>query len=196
MTASELNPQTMLQHLFMSCRKMQLHLTAYSAATATREMVSDDDVPDEDCYEYEKDRAMTDEMLLISKELVERIEQHRATYYPGLPAFEQLTVNTTPDWEGGTPRLHNNNEMIHWNLIGYHIGMSYAETLTADTPAGADAQKLVEMVDMLVELNREHGEECVRYGDIDGATCYIAVKGMDEINPIYTDLLNERESRN
>ena len=110
MSATELTPETMLQHLFMSCRKMQLHLTAYSAATATREMVSDDDVPDEDCYEYEKDRSMTDEMLLISKELVERLEQHRATYYPGLPAFEQLTVNTTPDWEGGTPRLHNNNE--------------------------------------------------------------------------------------
>ena len=188
-------PATMLQHLFTSCRKMHLHLTAYSEATAKPEQVTKDDVPDYEYYEFEQDRAMTDEMLRMSKELLEHLEQHRTAYYPGSPAFEQPTVSTTPDWERGTLRLHNAGEAALWVIAAMQVSLAYAETLPTDAPAHADARKLADEVDELVGTIDEHGNEYTLSRGTHPATWFEADASLDEMHPIYTELSTERANR-
>ncbi len=188
-------PSTMLQHLFTSCRKMHLHLTAYSEATTKPEQVTKDDVPDYEYYEFEQDRAMTDEMLRMSKELLEHLEQHRSTYYPDQPAFEQPTVSTTPDWERGTPRLHNAGEAALWVIAALQISQAYHETLPSDTQTAVDAGQLAEEVENLLGTIDEHGNEYTLSRGTHPATWFEADALLDEMHPIYTELSTKRANR-
>ena len=189
-------PATILQHLCTSVRKTQFHLIAYSAATATPEQVTKDDVPDYEYYEFEQDRAMTDEMLRMSQELLDHLEQHRSSYYPSQPAFEQPTVSTTPDWERGTLRLHNAGEAALWVIAAHQISLAYAETLPTDNPAHADAQKLAEEVENLLGTIDEHGNEHTLSRGTHPATWFEADALLDEMHPAYTELSTERANRN
>ncbi len=186
-------PSTMLRHLFTSCRKMHLHLTAYSEATAKPELVSKDDVPDYEYYDFAADRAATDEMLRMSKELLDHLEQHRSSYYSSQPAFEQPTVNTS--YEGISPRLHNAGEAALWVIAAHQISLTYAETLPTDNPAHADAQKLAEEVDNLLGTMDEHGNEHTLSRGTHPATWFEADASLDEMHPIYTELSTERANR-
>ncbi len=183
----------MLRHLYTSCRKTQLHLIAYSAATATPQQVTENDVPDYEYYEFEQDRAMTDEMLRMSQELLDHLEQHRSSYYPSQPAFEQPTVNTS--YEGISPRLHNAGEAALWVIAAHQISLTYAETLPTDNPAHADAQKLAEEVDNLLGTIDEHGNEYTLSRGTHPATWFEADACLDKMHPIYTELSTERANR-
>ncbi len=126
----------MLQHLFTSCRKMHLHLIAYSAATSTPQQVTENDVPDYEYYEFEQDRAMTDEMLRMSKELLEHLEQHRSTYYPDQPATpaairstEQVAVSDLRT--KARLQLHNAHQKLA--TAQHHLGV--CETLATSCTA-------------------------------------------------------------
>ena len=188
-------PTTMLRHLYTSCRKTQLHLIAYSAATATPEQVTKDDVPDYEYYEFEQDRAMTDEMLRMSQELLDHLEQHRSSYYPSQPAFEQPTVSTTPDWERGTPRLHNAGEAALRVIAALQISQAYHETLPSDTQTAVDAGQFAEEVENLLGTIDEHGNEHTLSRGTHPATWFDAGASLDEMHPIYTELSTERANR-
>ena len=189
-------PATMLRHLYTSCRKTQLHLIAYSAATATPQQVTEDDVPDYEYYEFEQDRAMTDEMLHMSQELLDHLERHRTTYYPGQPAFENTSVDTlAAKQENITPRLHNAGEAALWVIAAMQVSLAYAETLPTDAPAHADARKLADEVDELVGSIDEHGNEYTLSRGTHPATWFEADALLDEMHPAYTELSTERANR-
>ncbi len=186
-------PATMLQHLYTSCRKTQLHLIAYSAATTTPQQVSKDDVLDYEYYEFEQDRAMTDEMLETSQNILDHLEQHRSTYYPDQPAFEQPTVNTS--YEGISPRLHNAGEAALWVIAALQISQAYHETLPSDTQTAVDAGMLAEEVENLLGTIDEHGNEYTLSRGTHPATWFEADASLDEMHPIYTELSTERTNR-
>ncbi len=188
-------PATMLRHLYTSCRKTQLHLIAYSAATATPEQVAKNDVPDYEYYEFEQDRAMTDEMLRIIQELLAHMEQHLTTYYPDQPAFEDTNADTLANGEYSTPRLHNAGEAALWVIAAFQISQAYHETLPSNTQTAVDAGMLAEEVENLLGTIDEHGNEYTLSRGTHPATWFEADAYLDEMHPIYTELSTERANR-
>ncbi len=189
-TATELDPQTMLQHLYTSIRKTQLHLTAYSEET-TPEKVTETEVPDYEYYDFNEDRKTTDELLHMSQQILTHLEQHRATYYPGSPAFEDTTTNTTK--EGCSRRLHNACEAATWIVATREVSLTYTETLTDNAPAAADARKLTEEVEELLGTIDEHGQENTIGRGVHLAALDGGYEHLEAMNPLYTQLAAERD---
>ncbi len=176
---------TILQHLHTSVRKTQIHLTAYSEEIASQEQATEDGVPDIDFYNYAEDRETTDEMLSTSQRILDHLECHRIHHYPGSPAFEDATSDTTPAGWRFTRRTYNACEAAAWISAAYTISRAYTVVLTEEAPAITEAQELEREILALLGTIDEHGEEHTLEGGVDISALLSATEYLKEMNPEY-----------
>ncbi len=187
---------TMLQHLYTSTRKTQIHLTAYSEETTSPELIDKSDVPDIDDYDFQGDRKATDEMLATSQRILDHMEQHRATYYPSHPVFEDTTSDTTTPWQYFTRRSRNACEAAAWVCTAHAISLAYTTTLPGDAPAAADARELADELSTMLGMINDHGEQYTNEGGIDISATISTAEHLDEMNPNYRAWVEEAEEQN
>ncbi len=179
---------TMLQHLYTSCRKTQLHLTAYNEATSPESIMADE-VPDIDYYNYDQDLEATEEMLEASQRILDYLECHRIHLYPGSPAFEDATCDTTND----SPRSYHAAEAAAWISTAKTISQAYTVVVADTPPAAFEAHQMAIKIRNLLVAIDEHGEEHTLNGCVDIRALLAATANLKEMNPHYEEWAAEAD---